>query len=176
VRDGVLTAEVIAATDAKAARELFALQSGAERAQGILTAMQAAAVDGRTEAQRTYAAKAVRQMREALEQLDAITDPAGRRAADGIVWHMVNAMQFVAWSDVKVVQREIVIGAKSARGADSANARRSAESKSVAAVWQTRAASVWAEHPKLPAWKVAELIAQPGEKPNTIRRAIKRPR
>jgi|SRR6516165_5722655 len=38
--------------------------------------------------------------------------------------------------------------------------------------WQAKASKIWAERPRLSARRVAELIAEPGENPDTIRRAI----
>jgi hypothetical protein len=51
---------------------------------------------------------------------------------------------------------------------------RQSESYRLRQQWQRRADQVWSKNPDLSCARVAELIAQPGEKANTIRRQIRR--
>lgn len=66
-------------------------------------------------------------------------------------------------------------GKKSRTGAATANEARSKESSALIAKWQAKANKVWAKNPRLSAADVAAIIAEPNEKPNTVRRRIKKP-
>ena len=55
------------------------------------------------------------------------------------------------------------------------NDERTSEAGRRARHWQPKANKVWAKNPQLSARRVAELIAEPGENADTIRRHIRKP-
>lgn len=60
-----------------------------------------------------YAADAIRSFDMALKRLNKISDPAAKRAAEDVAWHLMDAAQSLWRTDVKEVEPEIVRGAKS---------------------------------------------------------------
>lgn len=98
---------------------------------------------------------------------------------DAAAWQA--PLEFLGLAMHRYREREVIIplartGKKSKDSSARGNEIRGADAEARYSDWQARADVVWAESPDLPAWKVAEIIAKPGEKHDTIRRKIKRAR
>ena len=115
--------------------------------------------------------------RELSERRELAKEAATKNNTDALLRHL--EWMLLRW---KYIQREDYIlplartGDKVNKPFQVANKRRSAASSAQKEAWQNRADEKWAhpQHCRKTASEIARLIAEPGENPGTIRRAIRK--